>query len=446
MNAKPNPRQIHIETFGCQMNEYDSEVVRSLLKREGYAFTEDRERADIILMNTCAIRENAHAKIYRHLLELKSIKKTRSLVVGVLGCMAQNLKGELTAKQPLVDVLAGPDAYRQLPMLIDTAVRSQARGENLKSLAVDLSEYETYDDVVPDRNDGVNAWIAVMRGCDNFCSFCVVPYTRGRERSRDPAGIIEEARLIAAQGFKQITLLGQNVNSYRFNDWDFARLVTAVADVPGIERVRFTSPHPKDFPIALLEAVATHPSICKHIHLPLQSGNDRILDMMNRTYTRKDYVALVEQIRSINPNIVLTTDVIAGFCSETDSEFADTYRLLEDVRYHAAYIFLYSERKNTIAARKFPDDVPSDVKSERVTALVELQRKISNERNREYLGTTVRVLVEGRAKKSQEQAMGKTDGNITVVWDKAAAPCVPGQIIALSVYDASSTTLYARPL
>ena len=446
MNAKPNPRQIHIETFGCQMNEYDSEVVRSLLKREGYAFTEDRERADIILMNTCAIRENAHAKVYRHLLELKSLKKTRSLVVGVLGCMAQNLKGELTAKQPLVDVLAGPDAYRQLPTLIDTAMRSQARGENLKSLAVDLSEYETYDDVVPDRNDGVNAWIAVMRGCDNFCSFCVVPYTRGRERSRDPAGIIEEARLIATQGFKQITLLGQNVNSYRFNDWDFARLLIAVADVPGIERVRFTSPHPKDFPIALLEAVATHPSICKHIHLPLQSGNDRILDMMNRTYTRKDYVALVEQIRSINPNIVLTTDVIAGFCSETDSEFADTYRLLEDVRYHAAYIFLYSERKNTIAARKFPDDIPSHVKSERVTALVELQRKISTERNREYLGTTVRVLVEGHAKKSQEQAMGKTDGNITVVWDKAAAPCVPGQIIALSVCDASSTTLYARPM
>lgn len=445
MNAKPNPRQVHIETFGCQMNEYDSEVVRSLLKREGYAFTEDRERADVILMNTCAIRENAHAKVYRHLSELKSLKKTRSLVVGVLGCMAQNLKEELTAKEPLVDVLAGPDAYRQLPMLIDTAMRSQAQGENLKSLAVDLSEYETYDDVVPDRNDGINAWIAVMRGCDNFCSFCVVPYTRGRERSRDPEGIIEEARLIAAHGFKQITLLGQNVNSYRFNDWDFARLLTAVADVSGIERVRFTSPHPKDFPVALLEAVATHPNICKHIHLPLQSGNDRILDMMNRTYTRRDYVNLVERIRSMNPGIVLTTDVIAGFCSETESEFADTYRLLEDVRYHAAYIFLYSERKNTIAARKFADDIPSHVKSERVTALVELQRKISTERNREYLGTTIRVLVEGNAKKSHEQAMGKTDGNITVIWDKAAAPCAPGQILALSVYDASATTLYARP-
>ncbi len=445
MSTEPKPRQVHLETFGCQMNEYDSELVRALLKQEGYAFTEDRERADVILMNTCAIRENAHTKVYTHLSDLKALKKSRPLVVGVLGCMAQNLKEELTEKEPLVDVLAGPDAYRQLPTLIDNAIRSQEQGEAFKGLAVDLSEYETYNDVVPERNDGVNAWIAVMRGCDNFCSFCVVPYTRGRERSRDPVGIVEEARLIAAQGFKQITLLGQNVNSYHFGEWDFARLLTAVADVPGIERVRFTSPHPKDFPLPLLEAVASHPKICKHIHLPLQSGNDRILEMMNRTYTRRDYLGLVDRIRSINHDIVLTTDVIAGFCSETDAEFADTYRLLEEVRYHAAFIFLYSERKNTIAARKFPDDVPGSVKSERVTALVELQRRISVERNREYLGKSLSVLVERDAKKSHLQAMGKTDGNITVVWDKADAPCTPGQIISLSVYDVSASTLYARP-
>lgn len=445
MSGQSHPRQVHIETFGCQMNEYDSELVRSLLTREGYVFTEDRERADIILMNTCAIRENAHTKVYTHLSDLKALKKSRPLVVGVLGCMAQNLKGELTAKEPLVDVLAGPDAYRQLPMLIDNAVRSQEQGEARKGLAVDLSEYETYDDVIPERQDGVNAWIAVMRGCDNFCSFCVVPYTRGRERSRDPMGIVEEARLIAAQGFKQITLLGQNVNSYRFGEWDFARLLTAVADVPGIERVRFTSPHPKDFPPALLKAVATHPHICKHIHLPLQSGNDRILEMMNRTYTRKEYLALVDQIRAMNSDIALTTDVIAGFCSETDAEFADTYALLEEVRFHSAYVFLYSERKNTIAARKFADDIPDQVKSKRVTALVELQRRISTERNREFLGTTLRVLVEGDAKKSHLQAMGKTDGNITVVWEKAAAPCTPGQILSLEVHDASASTLYARP-
>lgn len=445
MNPKPHQPRVHLETFGCQMNEYDSEIVRTLLKREGYVFTDDRERADVILMNTCAIRENAHTKVFTHLSDLKAIKKTRRLVVGVLGCMAQNLKEELTRKEPLVDVLAGPDAYRQLPMLIDNAIRSQEEGRSAKELAVDLSEYETYQDVAPERNNGVNAWIAVMRGCDNFCSFCVVPYTRGRERSRDPRGILEETRNIAAQGFKQVTLLGQNVNSYQSGEWDFARLITAVAEVPGIERVRFTSPHPKDFPPALLEAVAFHPKICKHIHLPVQSGNDRILDMMNRTYTRHEYLQLVEKIRSMAPHIVLTTDIIAGFCSETDKDFEDTYRLLEEVRYHSAFIFLYSERTNTIAARKFPDDVPQDVKSQRVTALAELQRRISTERNREFLGTTLPVLVEGDAKKSSSQGMGKSDENITVIWDKNGRQTLPGTIISASIYDASASTLYAVP-
>ena len=445
MSTKVVPPLIHIETFGCQMNEYDSELVRTLLIREGYVFTEDRECADVILMNTCAIRENAHTKVYTHLSDLKVLKKSRPLVVGVLGCMAQNLKGELTKKEPLVDILAGPDAYRQLPLLIRNAMRAQEDGQQLKGLAVDLSEYETYDDIIPERLAGVNAWIAVMRGCDNFCSFCVVPYTRGRERSRDPEGVLEEARQIAAQGFKQITLLGQNVNSYRSDDWDFARLMTAVADTPGIERVRFTSPHPKDFPDPLLEAVASHPKICKHIHLPLQSGNDRILAMMNRTYTRREYLELVERIRSKNPDVVLTTDIIAGFCSETDDEFADTYRLLDEVRYHSAFIFLYSERTNTIAARKFHDDVPQQIKSQRVTSLVELQRRISAERNREYLGSTLPVLVEGNAKKSALQGMGKTDGNITVIWDKTAIPSQPGDLVACSIYDASASTLYANP-
>jgi tRNA-2-methylthio-N6-dimethylallyladenosine synthase len=426
------------------MNEYDSELVRALLKREGFLLTEDRERADVILMNTCAIRENAHTKVYTHLADLKALKKTRPLVVGVLGCMAQNLKEELTKQEPLVDLLAGPDSYRQLPMLIRNATDAQELGEHVKSLAVDLSEYETYDDIVPSRIPGVNAWIAVMRGCDNFCSFCVVPYTRGRERSREPQGILEEASRVAAEGFKQITLLGQNVNSYRSGDWDFARLLTAVADIRGIERVRFTSPHPKDFPASLLEAVVFHPNICKHIHLPVQSGNDRILAMMNRTYTRAEYLTLVERIRSMNSRIVLTTDIIAGFCSETDEEFAHTYRLLEEVRYHSAFIFLYSERTNTIAARKYADDVAQEIKSRRVTALVELQRRISTERNREYLGETLPVLVEGDAKKSHLQAMGKSDGNITVVWEKGNVPCRPGQMVACSIYDASASTLYAR--
>jgi len=442
MNQKPS-RQVHLETFGCQMNEYDSELVRSLLTRDGFTMTDDRERADVILMNTCAIRENAHNKVYTHLSDLRALKRQRALVVGVLGCMAQNLKEELTAKEPLVDVLAGPDAYRQLPMLIANAIESQEQGERRKGIAVDLSEYETYDDVVPARRDGVNAWIAVMRGCDNFCSFCVVPYTRGRERSREPEGIVAEARLAVSQGFKQITLLGQNVNSYRSGAWDFARLLVAVADVPGIERVRFTSPHPKDFPPALLQAVLSHPRVCKHIHLPVQSGNDRILSLMNRTYTRAAYLTLVDQIRAAGPDMVLTTDIIAGFCSESDEEFADTYRLLEEVRYHAAFIFKYSERKNTIAARKHPDDVSDAVKSDRVTALVDLQRRISYERNRAYVGSTLPVLVEGDAKRSPLQGMGKSDGNITVVWEKSSAPARPGQIIPLSIYDCSASTLYA---
>lgn len=444
MTSKPTPPQIHIETFGCQMNEYDSELVRSLLKREGFVFTEDRERADVILMNTCAIRENAHNKVYSHLADLKALKERRSLVVGVLGCMAQNLKEELTGRQPLVDVLAGPDAYRQLPMLITNAIQSQEQGLGHKGLAVDLSEYETYDDIMPERNEGVNAWIAVMRGCDNFCSFCVVPYTRGRERSRDPEGIVREAQEIAAKGIKQVTLLGQNVNSYRHGNWDFSRLLTAVADVPGIQRVRFTSPHPKDFPSALLEAVAGHPHICKHIHLPIQSGSDRILGLMNRTYTNREYRDLVDRIRTLRPDIVLTTDIISGFCSETDAEFIETYKLVEEIRFHNAFIFKYSERKHTIAARKFPDDIFESVKSERVTRLVDLQRRISHERNREYIGSIVPVLVEGNSKRSDTQSMGKTDGNITVVWEKELLRSQQGDLVAIPIRDASASTLFAH--
>jgi tRNA-2-methylthio-N6-dimethylallyladenosine synthase len=290
----------------------------------------------------------------------------------------------------------------------------------------------------------VNAWIAVMRGCDNFCSFCVVPYTRGRERSRDPEGIVQEARRIAEQGFKQITLLGQNVNSFRFGDWDFARLITAVADVPGIERVRFTSPHPKDFPLSLLEAVVSHPNICKQIHLPLQSGSDRILGLMNRTYTTKEYRALVDRIRTLRSDIVLSTDIICGFCGESDAEFAETCRLIEDIRFHSAFIFKYSERKNTVAARKFLDDISEPVKTERVTRLFDLQRNISYERNREYLKRIVPVLVEGDAKRSATQGMGKSEGNITVIWEKSAVPSQPGDMVPLAIYDASSTTLYAE--
>lgn len=440
--SKPSIPQVHIETFGCQMNESDSELVRALLKREGFGFTEDRERADVLLVNTCAIRENAHNKVYAHLSDLKGLKKHRPLVVGVLGCMAQNLKTELANKEPVVDILAGPDAYRQLPMLISTALASQEQGFARRGFALDLSEYETYEGVMPDRESGVNAWVTVMRGCDNFCSFCVVPYTRGRERSRDPEGILAEVRDAAQRGFKQITLLGQNVNSYRFDAWHFAELITAIADTPGIARVRFTSPHPKDFPPTLIDAIAAHPNICKHIHLPLQSGSDRILDLMGRTYTSAEYLSLVDRIRERIPGVALTTDIICGFCSETDEDFDDTRRLVEQVRFHSAYIFKYSERKNTIAARKYPDDVPDEIKGSRVSQLVELQRKITLTYHREFIGREVSVLVEGDATRSPSQGMGKTDGGITVVWDKGSEPFVPGTLITKKIVDASAATLY----
>jgi len=428
--------QVYMETFGCQMNEYDTELVRTIMKRRGFQFTPVDEEADVVLFNTCAIRENAHNRLYGHLARYKARKKERGLVIGVLGCMAQNLKQELLDTRSWIDVLVGPDAYRRLPDLVTDALEIQRRG-----LSVDLSEYETYAEIVPDRAGGVNGWIAVMRGCDNFCSFCVVPYTRGRERSREPEGILEEAQRLASQGVRQITLLGQNVNSYRSGAWDFARLLVAVADVPGIQRVRFTSPHPKDFPPALLEAVAQHPIICNHIHLPLQSGNDRILERMGRGYMRRDYLTLVETIRDKGP-IVLTTDLICGFCGETDAEFQETYDLVKEVQYQAAFVFKYSERKHTIAARKYPDDIPEVVKGRRTNEILELQKEISLQKNRGWIGSQVEVMIEGDAKKTDQQWMGHTESNITVVWPKAGHRSIPGDVVSISIHDATPSTLY----
>lgn len=428
--------QVYMETFGCQMNEYDTELVRSIMKARGFQFTPVDEEADVILFNTCAIRENAHNRLYGHLARYKARKKERGLVIGVLGCMAQNLKQELLESRSWIDVLVGPDAYRRLPDLLTDALEHQRRG-----LAVDLSEYETYAQIVPDRGTGVNGWIAVMRGCDNFCSFCVVPYTRGRERSRDPEGILEEAQRLVNQGVRQITLLGQNVNSYRSGSWDFARLLVAVADVPGIQRVRFTSPHPKDFPPALLEAVAQHPIICNQIHLPLQSANDRMLERMGRGYTRRDYLKLVDAIRNKGP-MVLTTDLICGFCGETDEEFQDTYDLVKEMEYQAAFVFKYSERKHTIAARKYPDDIPEQVKGYRTNLIIELQKEISLRKNQALIGTAVEVMIEGDAKKSDQQWMGHTEHNVTVVWPKGSSIHFSGELVAVSIQDATPSTLY----
>jgi tRNA-2-methylthio-N6-dimethylallyladenosine synthase len=327
---------------------------------------------------------------------------------------------------------------------LTTALDAQEQGLARKGFALDLSEYETYEGILPDRDSGINAWITVMRGCDNFCSFCVVPYTRGRERSRDPESILLEAHDAATRGFKQITLLGQNVNSYRYDEWDFAKLIGAVADTPGIERVRFTSPHPKDFPPALIEAIATHPKICKHIHLPMQSGSNRILELMGRNYTGAEYLALADRIRTTIPQIVLTTDIICGFCSESEEDFEATARLVEQAQLDSAYIFKYSERKNTIAARKYVDDVPDQLKGQRVAKLVEIQRAITAERNRHYIGKAVEILVEGDATRSATQGMGKTDGNITVVWEKHTGHAEPGTLMTKQIVDASAATLYGK--
>jgi len=403
--------KVYIETYGCQMNEYDTELVKTILKKNDYNFTDVPEEAEVIFLNTCSVRENAHDKVHQRLSVFRQLrKKNKNLVMGVLGCMAQNLRKDLLEKQVGVDIVAGPDSYKKLPEMLS---RVHETGE--KEFSLTLSEFETYSDVFPTHESGVNAWVAVMRGCDNFCTFCVVPYTRGRERSRDPLNIVKEVERLAGEGFKQVTLLGQNVNSYRHESSDFADLISMVSEVSGIERIRFTSPHPKDFPIKLIDVVANNKKACRQIHLPLQSGNDRILDLMNRTYTQKEYLDLVDLMRKKIPDLSLTTDVIVGFPTESDEDYQDTLKVLREVGFDSAFMFKYSERKQTIAERKFPDNVSDEVKTERMIELVELQRKINFENNQPHLGNTFEVLVEGKAKKP-EQLMGRNETNKIVVF------------------------------
>jgi tRNA-2-methylthio-N6-dimethylallyladenosine synthase len=397
---------IYIETYGCQMNEYDTELVRSILVEAGHSLVTREDEARVILLNTCAVRENAHARVYHRLQQLRALKaKSRGgLTVGVLGCMAQNLRDDLLDAHPEIAFIAGPDAYRELPRLI-----AEVRGTGTRGRALALSRTETYSGVDPLRGGGVNAWVAVMRGCDNMCSFCVVPFTRGRERSRDPEGILTEVGSLARAGYKQVTLLGQNVNSYRFGRTGFAELVDAVAAVPGIERVRFTAPHPKDFPEALLRMIADRPNVCSHVHLPLQAGNNRVLDLMNRRYTIEAFEDLVSKIRGTIPGAAISTDIIVGFPTEADHEFEDTYRAMERIRFDFAFIFKYSERRDTYAARKLPDDVPMEKKTERIVRLVELQKRITGEINRTYVGRVVEVLVEEAPEKHPGTLAGRTD-------------------------------------
>lgn len=436
-------KRVYIETYGCQMNVADSETVLGLLHSDGYEVTNDITQADVILVNTCSIRENAEQRIYGRLGQFKGLKKENpEIVVGVLGCMAERLRDKLTGERArgvgqIVDLIVGPDEYRKVPELIAQAWHGE------KGIAVKLSRVETYDDVTPLRTNGISAWISVMRGCDKFCSFCVVPFTRGRERSRSMISIVKEVEELSMRNFKEVTLLGQNVNSYRDGQYDFADLLAAVAGVDRSIRVRFTTSHPQDMSDKLIETIARHANICNYIHLPVQSGSDRILELMNRTYDSSHYLRLVEKIRRTIPGIGLSTDIIAGFPMETDDDHRATLRLMEYVRYDGAFMFKYSARENTPAWR-MGDSVPDEVKTQRLQEIIELQNGISLEINKHLIGKTVEVLIEGESKKSKEELMGKTDTNKVVVFPRGTDSLTAGMYVNVKIVDVNSATLFGR--
>ncbi len=414
--------KVYIESYGCQMNFADSEVVTSILIDKGYGTTSNINEADTILLNTCAIRDNAEQKIRHRLQTFKAIKtKNPKVVIGILGCMAERLKTQLIEEEKLVDLVAGPDAYRDLPNLLDQIENGQ------KAINVFLSKEETYGNIEPVRlhTNGVSAFVSIMRGCDNMCSFCVVPFTRGRERSRDLNSILIECIQLFEKGYREINLLGQNVDSYRWTNPDtnetitFDLLLIAVAKINSDLRVRFSTSHPKDITDDVLYAMAKYSNICKNIHLPAQSGSNRILTLMNRTYSREWYMERINSIRNIlGEECGISHDVIAGFCSETEEDHQQTLQLLNDVVYDFGYMFTYSERPGTPAAKKYKDDVPDDVKSRRLQEIIDLQRKHSGIRNEQMIGTIQRVLVEGNSKKSDLHHFGKTDNNKVVVFKK----------------------------
>ena len=437
-NDKDTIKYLYIETYGCQMNVADSEVIASVMKMAGYEPCEDLESADAILINTCSIRDNAEQKILHRLDALNALrKKGRKLIVGVVGCMAERVKEELIENHG-VDLVAGPDAYRDLPRLV-REVDSGATGVN-----VELSKEETYAEIAPVRLDrnGVSAFIAIMRGCNNYCSYCVVPYTRGIERSRDAATIVAEARTLFENGYREVTLLGQNVNSYRTGDVDFPELLKQVAEISPLLRVRFATSHPKDISDKLLETMASMPNICKAIHLPAQSGSTEMLKRMNRKYTREWYLERVEAIRRYMPDCAITTDLIAGFAHETEEEHEATLSLMREVGYDFAYMFKYSERPGTFAQRNLGDDIPEDVKTRRLTEIIDLQNKLSEESNKRDIGKEFEILVECTSKRSEEQLSGRTSQNKMVVFDRHNFKV--GDYVKVRITGCSSATLFGE--
>jgi len=402
-----------IETYGCQMNVADSELVESLLQKEGYSRARQLSDADAIFVNTCAIREHAEEKVHSQLGRYDLIKKEKpETIIGVLGCMAQSLKHDLLENRPFVDIILGPDSYRRLPELLNRKMYDSG-----SLVDTTLSRFEVYDDLFPSRNEGVNAWISIMRGCDKFCTFCIVPFTRGRERSRPVEGIVTEATQAVQDGFSEITLLGQNVNSYSHGTMEFHHLLEAVAQVPGLKRIRYTSPHPQDMTDALLETMARHDNICNYVHLPLQAGNDRILKRMNRTYTRDHFVDLAHRIRDFLPKVGISTDIIVGFPGETEAEFQETLDVMEALKFDSAFNFKYSPRRGTKAS-EYDDQIDEDIKQDRLERVIELQKKHTLERNSQLVGSMQTVLVEKESKRSSAQWAGRTDSNKWVIFDK----------------------------
>lgn len=432
-------RKLYVETYGCQMNFADTEIVNGIMGKSGYDITDNIDDSAIILINTCSIREMAEARVLQRLTEIKKYKKKNpKLVVGIIGCMAERLKRDLITKKGVVDLVLGPDEYRKLPSLIDNLIDTGEKG-----IAVKLSRVETYDDILPIRKEGISAWLSIMRGCDKFCSFCVVPYTRGRERSRPLEGVVNEIIKLEQEGFRDVTLLGQNVNSYRSENYDFSDLLAACAiAAPGL-RIRFTTSHPQDLSLKLIETIAKHDNLCKYIHLPVQSGSDRVLDLMKRSYTVEHYMNIMQSIKSILPEVSLSTDIISGFCTETEEDHKMTLDIMREVKYDGAYMFKYSPREKT-KAWQMEDDVDEETKTRRLMEIVELQRDISEEKNRQTVGREYEVIIEGISKKSDKMLFGRTDGNKTVIIPVNGAK--PGDRVMVKVTKANSATLFGEAI
>jgi tRNA-2-methylthio-N6-dimethylallyladenosine synthase len=437
-------KHFYIESYGCAMNFADSEVVASILAKNGFGSTRNIEVADLILLNTCSIREKAEQTVRKRLTEFRKLKtQNPGLLVGVLGCMAERLKSKLLEEEKLVDMVVGPDAYRSLPDLINDA------GTGQKAVNVLLSRDETYADISPVRLDsnGISGFVSIMRGCNNMCSFCVVPFTRGRERSRDAFSIVAECRDLFDKGYKEITLLGQNVDSYYWNNPEnnssttFAMLLESVALISPTLRVRFSTSHPKDITDEVLFTMAKYPNICKYIHLPVQSGSTRVLQLMNRTYTREWYLSKVARIKEIMPECTVSSDIIAGFCTETEQDHQDTISIMQAAQYDYSYMYFYSERPGTLAAKRYEDDIPEAVKKRRLQEIVDVQWTLSNESNKRDVGKSFEVLIEGDSKKSDAEWMGRTSQNKVVVFPKLNHPLKKGDYVEIFIAGFTKGTL-----